>query len=213
MGLAYNRGFVRRATVAVLRPVPPIPYLPYANAMNASSTRLRRLILLASVVVWAAVCGVALAQEAEGGGGEGGGGGGGGGGAQAYVLPYTIVILGVGLGLLFVCRSAHRRERPKGEQYEATGAVQLDKGTAVPVISLGMRMDQVNKLLGKPKIARRGADIYRELAQAGKLSEDDAAKEYLIYEHPAGRYELVAFDRRVIEIRKQPKHEDDEGAS
>jgi len=180
--------------------------------MNASSTPLRRLILLASVVVvWAAVCGVAFAQEAEGGGREGSGGGGG--GAQAYVLPYTIVILGVGLGLLFVCRSAHRRERPKGEQYESTGAVQIDKGAAVPVISLGMRMDQVNKLLGKPKISRRGADIYRELAQAGKLSEDDAAKEYLIYEHPAGRYELVAFDRRVIEIRKQPKRKEDDEAS
>lgn len=179
--------------------------------MNASSTRLRRLILLASVVVvWAAVCGVAFAQESEEGG-EGGGGGGG--GPQAYVMPYTIVILGVGLGLLFVCRSAHRRDKPRGEQYEATGAVPVDEEAAVPIISLGMRMDQVGKLLGKPKIARRGADIYRELAQAGKLSEDDAAKEYLIYEHPAGRYELVAFDRRVVEIRKQPKREEDEEAS
>ena len=176
--------------------------------MNASSTPLRRLILLASAVAaWTAVYGVALAQEAEGGGG-----GGGGGGAQAYVLPYTIVILCVGLGLLFVCRSAHRRDKPKGEQYEATTTAEIGKATAVPVISLGMRMDQVNKLLGKPKIARRGADIYRELAQAGKLSEDDAAKEYLIYEHPAGRYELVAFEKRVVEIRKQPKHGEDEAS-
>ena len=144
-----------------------------------------------------------MAQEAE----EGGGGGGGGPGA--YAVPYSIVVLCVGLGLLFVCRSARRRERPKGEEY-AGGAVQIEKAEAVPVISLGMRMDQVNKLLGKPKIARRGADIYRELAQAGKLSEDDAAKEYLIYDHPAGRYELVAFDRRVIEIRNQPKREQSE---
>ena len=153
--------------------------LPYANAMNASSTCLRRLILLASVaVVSAAVCGVAFAQEESEEGG--GGGGGGGGGPQAYVMPYTIVILGIGLGLLFVCRSAHRRDRPRGEQYESTGGLQIEKEAAVPIISLGMRMDQVNRLLGKPKIARRGADIYRELAQAGKLSEDDAAKEYLI---------------------------------
>jgi hypothetical protein len=159
------------------------------------------LVLLASAVaIWTAVYGVALAQESEGGGG------GGGGGPRAYAIPYGIVILCIGLGLLFVCRSAHRREKPKGEEYEATAALaHIGLPKAVPVISLGMRMDMVNKLLGKPKIRRRGADIYRELAQAGKLSEDDAAKEYLIYDHPAGRYELVAFDRRVIEIRNQPK--------
>jgi hypothetical protein len=172
--------------------------------MNAFSTRLRRLIVLASAVAaWTAVCGVAFAQASES---EGGGGGG---GPGVYAVPYFIVILSIGLALLFVCRSARRRERPKGEEYAAATA-QVSKAEAVPVISLGMRMDMVNKLLGKPKIARRGADIYREAALAGKLSEDDAAKEYLIYEHPAGRYDLVAFERRVIEIRNQPKRKESE---
>jgi hypothetical protein len=116
-----------------------------------------------------------------------------------------VVALCIGLGLLFVCRSARRRERPKGEAYEGAGATEAAKEAGVPEISLGMRMDQVNKLLGKPKIRRRGSEIYRELAVAGKLSEEDAAKEYLIYEHAAGRYELVVYERRVVEIKGQPK--------
>jgi hypothetical protein len=156
------------------------------------------LALAASI----AVCAVAFAQEGED---EGAGGGGGGGGAQAYVVPYALVLLCVGLGVFIICRSARRRDRPKGEEFKVSSLADIGKKDVVPVISLGMRMDQVSKILGKPKIRRRGDDIYRELALAGKLSEEDAAKEYLTYEHPAGRYELVAFDRRVIEIKTQPK--------
>jgi hypothetical protein len=186
--------------------------------MNRSSTHKRRLIVLAlALAASIVVCGIAFAQEDEevGGGEEvtsSSGGGGGGGGARAYVVPYFAVILCIGLGVLVVCRSARRRERPKGEKYEAASLVDIGKKEEVPVISLGMRTDQVNKLLGKPKIRRRGEEIYRELAQAGKLSEDDAAKEYLTYEHPAGRYELVAFDRRVIEIKTQPKAKEDDAS-
>ena len=77
----------------------------------------------------------------------------------------------------------------------------------MPVITMGMRVEQINKVLGKPKVCRRGEDIYREQAQAGKLSEEDAAKEYSIYDHPAGRYEIVTLERRVIEIKSQPKGE------
>ena len=177
--------------------------------MNRSSTALRGLTVLAlSLAAWIAVYGVAFAQEAEGSGG----GGGGGGGARAYVVPYTIVFLCVGLGVFLICRPARRRDPPKGEEFKVTSLADIAKKEVIPVISLGMRMDQVNKLLGKPKIRRRGADIYRELAQAGKLSEEDAAKEYLTYDHPAGRYELVAFDRRVIEIKTQPKRKEDEAS-
>ena len=160
-----------------------------------------------AMAAWVALYGVAFAQESEGGGG------GGGGGAQAYVVPYTIVLLCIGLGVFLICRPARRRERPKGEQYEATSLIDIGKKDVVPVIGLGMRMDQVSKILEKPKIRRRGEDIFRELAQAGKLSEEDAAKEYLTYEHPAGRYELVVFDRKVIEIRKQPKPKEEADAS
>ena len=176
--------------------------------MNRSSTSLRRLTVLAlALATWIAVYGVAFAQEAES---EGGGGGGG--GAQAYVVPYTIVLLCVGLGIFLICRPARRRDRPKGEEFKVSSLADIGKKEAIPVISLGMRMDQVNKILGKPKIRRRGEDIYRELAQAGKLSEEDAAKEYLTYDHPAGRYELVAFDRRVIEITTQPKRKEDDAS-
>ncbi len=156
---------------------------------------------------WIAVYGVAFVQGAEG---EGGGGGGG--GAQAYVVPYALVLLCIGLGVFVICRSARRRDRPKGEEYKVSSLADIGKKEAVPVISLGMRMDQVSRILGKPKIRRRGEDIYRELAAAGKLSEEDAAKEYLTYEHPAGRYELVAFDRRVIEIKTQPKPKEDDAS-
>jgi len=173
--------------------------------MNNSSILLRKLTLLTwTLAAWAAVQGAALAAEAE----EGGGGGGGA-GVQAYVMPYFLLALCIGLALLCVCRSARMRDKPRGEEYEGSASADLAaKGDGVPVISMGMRMDQVNKLLGKPTIRRRGDDIYRELAQAGKLSEEDASKEYLVYEHKAGRYELVSLDRQVVEIKKQPKREE-----
>lgn len=193
--------------------------------MNRSSTPLRRLTVLALVLAASiAVCRIAFAQEDDGGSGSaaaevessgesgGGGGGGGGGGAQAYVVPYTLVILCVGLGIFLICRPVRRRDRPRGEEFKASSLADYGKKDVVPVISLGMRVDQVNKILGKPKIRRRGEDIYRELAQAGKLSEEDAAKEYLTYDHPAGRYELVAFERRVIEIKNQPKPKEDDAS-
>jgi len=172
--------------------------------MNEPSTLWRRLYLLAlTLAAWTAVYGVAWAEEAEGGGG-----GGEGLGVQKYVLSYFVVALCIGLAMLVVCRSARRRDRPRGEQPELSAGVEMAKGDGVPVISVGMRMDQVTKLLGKPKISRRGADIYRELALAGKLSEEDAAKEHLIYEHPAGRYEIVSFEKRVVQIKTQPKREE-----
>jgi len=189
--------------------------------MNEYSTLWRTLIVLALVgVVLTAAHGVASAQEEEESGSESameassgepsgtsGGSTSGGGSAQMYLLPYTLLILCIGLGMLLVCRSARRREKPRGEQYQAATLAEIGKTPGVPVITVGMRLDQVNKLLGKPEIARRGADIYRELAQAGQLSEEEAAKEYLIYKHPAGRYELVSLERRIIEIKTQPKRE------
>ncbi|MFC1597420.1 hypothetical protein ACFL5Q_05715 [Planctomycetota bacterium] len=169
--------------------------------MNRSSTLLRKLILpVHAAAVWMIVQGIAQAAEEAGGSG--------GGGAQSYVLSYFLLILCIGLGLLFVCRSARRRDKPRGEAYEISAAAEhKTSGDGVPIVSIGMRVDQVNKLLGKPTICRRGDDIYRELAQAGKLPEEEAAKEYSVYDHPAGRYELVSLDKRIIEIKKQPKRE------
>lgn len=36
----------------------------------------------------------------------------------SYVVPYMIVLLGVGLGMAVLCRSSSRRERATPEQYE-----------------------------------------------------------------------------------------------
>jgi hypothetical protein len=122
-----------------------------------------------------------------------------------WVLPYIVVLLCVGLGVFVVCTPTRRRDRPKALEWKsATGLAEAVGEAGPPVIMVGMRLDQVIKLLGKPKIARKGSEIYRELYQAGKLSEEDAAKEYLTFEHKAGRYELVVLDKRVIQVRKQP---------
>ena len=52
----------------------------------------------------------------------------------------------------------------------------------------------------------------REITRRVRCLGKDAAKEYLTYDHPAGRYELVAFDRRVIEIKTQPKRKEDDAS-
>ncbi len=40
----------------------------------------------------------------------------GGRGASPWVLPYALVILGLGLGLLILCKPSKRREKAKVEQ-------------------------------------------------------------------------------------------------
>jgi hypothetical protein len=56
---------------------------------------------------WLTVCGVAVAEEQkkeEGSGGD-------------YVLMYFLVILGVALGMLLICRPSRRRDRARPEQF------------------------------------------------------------------------------------------------
>ncbi len=131
--------------------------------------------------------GIVLAQSASQEGDEG---------PQLLGDPFTsfrtlLFLLCVGLGIFVVCTPTRRRDRPKTIEWKsATGITEALAESGPPVIMVGMRIDQVIKLLGKPKIARKGSEIYRELYQAGKLSEEDAAKEYLTFEHKAGRYEL-----------------------
>ena len=38
---------------------------------------------------------------------------------QGWVLPYFMVLLAIGLGLLVVCRSSRRSDRAKPKQYES----------------------------------------------------------------------------------------------
>ena len=69
--------------------------------------------LTMAAVCWAAVYGSALAKKPavpEEEGGEGG--------AAAWTMPYGLVILGVALGMLLVCRSSRRRERARPESYD-----------------------------------------------------------------------------------------------
>ena len=72
---------------------------------------IRRYVGLAGAAAlgWLALSGTALAAEAEPASS--------GGGANKYLASYGIVLLGIGLGLLFVCNSARRRDRAKPEQY------------------------------------------------------------------------------------------------
>ncbi len=156
-----------------------------------------RRFLLATMMfgVWFAA-GAAWAQEAGDSGGSPA--------STAYVIPYFVVILTIGIGIFLVVRPSRREDKRKVE----FGGPMLHgqkgpKGT--PIISLGMPMDQVNGMLGRPKVSRRGSEIFAELAQQGKLPEEEAAKEYCIYQHPAGRYGLVFYERRVVQIRAAPK--------
>jgi heme/copper-type cytochrome/quinol oxidase subunit 2 len=40
--------------------------------------------------------------------------------STTYVFAYFLVIFGIALGMLFVCRSSNRRERAKPEQFVGT---------------------------------------------------------------------------------------------
>jgi hypothetical protein len=42
--------------------------------------------------------------------------------SMVYVMAYMIVIFGIALGMLLVCRSSNRRDRAKPEQFGETKA-------------------------------------------------------------------------------------------
>jgi hypothetical protein len=48
------------------------------------------------------------------------------GSVTAWTLPYAIVMLGIGLGLLVVLRPSHRRERERPEEYVERNILQQD---------------------------------------------------------------------------------------
>jgi len=86
--------------------------------MNRPDPFRRKLNLLALAAVgWMAIHVAALAQAAEPAEEAGGGGGG------PWLMPYALVVLGIGLGMLFVCRSAKRRARAKPEEYKSAGLI------------------------------------------------------------------------------------------
>jgi len=69
---------------------------------------------------WLVLHGAALAKAAEKEKDEGAGGG-------SYVFSYALVILGIALGMLFVCRSCNRRERARPEQYGEAKVVDAEE--------------------------------------------------------------------------------------
>ena len=98
----------------------PLFHLVKPNKMNPPDPSWRKLNLLAlAAVYWMTVHGAAWAQAAEPAD-EGGGG------AGSWLLPYALVVLCVGLGMLFVCRSAKRRARAKPEEYKSAGLIHED---------------------------------------------------------------------------------------
>jgi hypothetical protein len=46
--------------------------------------------------------------------------------SSTYVLAYILVIFGIALGMLFVCRSSNRRERAKPEQFGESKALKKE---------------------------------------------------------------------------------------
>jgi hypothetical protein len=79
---------------------------------------------------------------------------------------------------------------------------------SVPVVTIGMTTQVVEKMLGKPRTRQRGLAILRKLAANYEQLEsrlgDLADNEYAIYDHPAGTYEIVYRGGRVVEIHSQP---------
>lgn len=67
--------------------------------------------IVLTLACWAAVHGTALAKAAEEEKGPKGG-------PTSWIVPYALVLLGITFGLLFVLKSAGRREREKPETYE-----------------------------------------------------------------------------------------------
>jgi heme/copper-type cytochrome/quinol oxidase subunit 2 len=47
--------------------------------------------------------------------------------SSTYVLAYILVIFGIALGMLFVCRASNRRERAKPEQFGESKALKKEE--------------------------------------------------------------------------------------
>lgn len=64
-----------------------------------------------AAVWWLSIQGTALAQAGQPDGSTSSGG------RNQYLMSYAVVILGILLGVLFVCNSSRRRDRAKPEAY------------------------------------------------------------------------------------------------
>lgn len=69
-------------------------------------------LLAVTAGLWLAVDGVALAKVVKKAAG-----GGGGDSHKVWVMPYALIMLCIGLGMLVVCRSSRRSDRAKPKKY------------------------------------------------------------------------------------------------
>ena len=83
--------------------------------MNRVDFIWRKVKLIAmAAAMWTAVHGQVLAAPGQRPGDDSTQGGG-----QSWVFPYFVVLMGVGLGMLVVCRSSRRAERARPEEYKS----------------------------------------------------------------------------------------------
>ena len=75
-----------------------------------------------------------------------------------------------------------------------------------PTITVGMSLEEVVKLLGKPAKRKRMSELAAQAKKQGKKFEApaDASREYLVFQHAAGPYKLIFLDDKVVEIHSQP---------
>ena len=91
------------------------------GGMRKKLTNLRRYALIATtVVVLALLPSLAWAQEGVGSPAE----------PNNYAVSYVLVALGVGLGLIILCRPSGRTDKPKWHDEEIGRAVQKEKDHA-----------------------------------------------------------------------------------
>jgi hypothetical protein len=76
-------------------------------------------IAVFSLIGWLAAYGAAMAQQPAKPQTESVGGG-------TYVMAYFLVLFGIALGMLFVCRPSNRRERAKPEEFVGSKMVKDD---------------------------------------------------------------------------------------
>ena len=79
--------------------------------------------------------------------------------------------------------------------------------TDAPVITVGMTMEEVTRLLGAPSQKMGGGEL---LSMAAGVSGSASAmsqmmsRTFCVYDRPAGKYELVFAGGRVIQVHSQP---------
>jgi hypothetical protein len=84
----------------------------------------------------------------------------------------------------------------------------------IPTIRIGMDEQSVERLLGSPRARRRGSDILQRLsAQFGimgitegepGLLASQTERDFAIYDHPEGQYNVVYLNGKVVEVHRQP---------